>query len=98
MTILCDITGITRSGYYKWIKRHTTPSKKQSEDSEIKKKILKYQTKLRGIYGYRKIQVWLKATYNLHLSHKRIQRLMSELGIKAVLKKERPYYGKKKLM
>lgn len=39
--------------------------------------------------------MWLKATYNLHLNHKRIQRLMSELGIKAVIRKKRPYYGKK---
>ncbi|PFA05100.1 MULTISPECIES: IS3 family transposase [Bacillus cereus group] len=42
-----------------------------------------------------KTQVWLKATYNLHLNHKRIQRLMSELGIKAVIRKKRPYYEKK---
>ncbi|PHE84271.1 hypothetical protein COF80_20135 [Bacillus toyonensis] len=72
--------------------------KKQSEDIEIKKKILACHKKLRGIYGYRRIQVWLKATYNLYLNHKRIQRLMSELGIKAVIRKKRPYYGKKKLM
>ena len=95
VTILCDIAGVTRSGYYKWIKRHMKPSKKQSEDIEIKKMILKCHKKLRGIYGYRRIQVWLKATYNLHLNHKRIQRLMSELGIKAVIRKKRPYYGKK---
>ncbi|PEL95286.1 hypothetical protein CN602_28940 [Bacillus cereus] len=31
--------------------------------------------KFRGIYGYKRIQVWLKSTYNLHLDHKRIQRL-----------------------
>lgn len=39
--------------------------------------------------------MWLKATYNLHLNPKRIQRLMSELGIKAVIRKKRTYYGKK---
>ncbi|MGG1327868.1 IS3 family transposase [Bacillus tropicus] len=95
VTLLCTIAGITRSGYYKWIKRHLVPSEKQLEDTKIKKKILKCPKKLRGIYGYRRIQVWLKATYNLHLNHKRIQRLMSELGIKAVIRKKRPYYGKK---
>ncbi|QWH64007.1 IS3 family transposase (plasmid) [Bacillus mycoides] len=95
VTVLCDIAGVTRNGYYKWIKRHTTPSKKQSEDIEIKKKILECHKKLRGIYGYRRIHMWLKATYNLHLNHKRIQRLMSELGIKSVIRKKRPYYGKK---
>ncbi|WP_423242966.1 IS3 family transposase [Bacillus cereus] len=41
----------------------------------MKKKILACHKKFRGIYGYKRIQVWLKSTYNLHLDHKRIQRL-----------------------
>jgi transposase InsO family protein len=95
VTLLCAIAGVTRSGYYKWIKRHAVPSKKQLADTEFKKKILECHKKLRGIYGYRRIQVWLKATYNLHLNHKRIQRSMSELGIKFIIRKKSPYYGKK---
>ncbi|MCU0096239.1 hypothetical protein AAHB51_16635 [Bacillus cereus] len=27
VTLLCAIAGVTRSGYYKWIKRHAVPSK-----------------------------------------------------------------------
>ncbi|KEK21924.1 IS3 family transposase [Bacillus gaemokensis] len=86
VTVLCDIAGVTRSRYYKWIKRHSMPSEKQSEDVEIKKKILKCHKKLRGIYGYRRVQIWLKVAYNLHINHKRIQRLMGELGIKAIIR------------
>lgn len=71
------------------------PSEKQLADTKIKKKILECHKKLKGIYGYRRVQVWLKVTYNLHLNHKRIQRLMNELGIKAIIRKKRPYYGKK---
>ncbi|WP_338405848.1 IS3 family transposase [Bacillus pseudomycoides] len=97
VTILCDIAGVTRSGYYKWRKRNSAFSEKQLEDAEIKKKILMCHKKLRGIYGYRRVQVWLKVTYNLHLNHKRIQRLMGELGIKAVIRRKRPYYGKKEV-
>ncbi|WP_152619279.1 IS3 family transposase [Bacillus thuringiensis] len=37
-----------------------------------KNTLLECHKKLRGIYGYRRVQVWLKATYNLHLNHKRI--------------------------
>ncbi|AYF85307.1 IS3 family transposase [Bacillus thuringiensis] len=95
VTLLCAIAGVNRSGYYKWIKRHAVPSKRKLADTAFKKKILECHTKLRGIYEYRRIQVWLKATYNFHLNHKRIQRLMSELGIKAIIRKKRPYYGKK---
>lgn len=35
--------------------------------------------------------MWLKVTYNLHLNHKRIQRLMNQLGIKAVIRKKEAY-------
>ncbi|QWG87091.1 IS3 family transposase [Bacillus mycoides] len=97
VTLLRAIAGVTRSGYYKWIKRHTVPSKKQLADTEFMKKILECHKNSRGIYGYRRIQVWLKATYNLHLNHKRIQRLMSELDIKIIIRKKRPYYEKKGL-
>ncbi|WP_139362535.1 IS3 family transposase [Bacillus cereus] len=89
VTLLCAVVGVTRSGYYKWTKRHLVPSEKQLEDAKIKKKILECHKKLRGIYGYRRVQVWLKVTYSLHLNHKRIQRLMNELGIKAGIRKKR---------
>lgn len=83
ITLLCDIAKVSRSGYYKWLKRQTFLSEKQLEDTAIKKKILEGPKKLKGIYGYRRIQVWLKLTYNLHFNHKRIQRLMKELGIQS---------------
>ncbi|AXY11461.1 helix-turn-helix domain-containing protein (plasmid) [Bacillus thuringiensis LM1212] len=50
VTSLCTIAGITRSGYYKWLKRHLVPSEhseKQLEDTKIKKKILECHKKLR---------------------------------------------------
>lgn len=51
--------------------------------------------KLKGIYGYRRVQVWLKVKHNLSINHKRVQRLMGELGIKVVIRKKRPYFGRK---
>lgn len=51
--------------------------------------------KLKGIYGYRRVQTWLEKTYGLHINHKRVQRLMGDLGIQAVIRKKKPYYGRK---
>lgn len=93
--LLCSITKVSRSGYYKWMRRQELPSEKQLEDEKIKKKIKECQKKLKGIYGYRRVQVWLKIKYNLHLNHKRVRRLMKELGMKAIIRKKRPYFGKK---
>ncbi|WP_244948974.1 IS3 family transposase [Bacillus swezeyi] len=93
--LLCQIAGVSKSGYYKWIRRQKSSSEKQLEDESMKKKIMECYQKLRGIYGYRRIQIWLNKTYGLHMNHKRIQRLMNELGIRTVIRKKKPYYGKK---
>lgn len=93
--LLCKILGVSRSGYYKWVKRQSFPSEKQLNDKELKKKIMECHEKLKGIYGYRRVKIWLEKTYGLHLNHKRIQRLRREMGIKAVIRKKKPYYGKK---
>ncbi|WP_263492206.1 IS3 family transposase [Bacillus sp. RAR_GA_16] len=93
--LLCKLTGVSRAGYYKWLKRLESPSLKQVEDHKIKKLIVKCHTKLKGIYGYRRVHIWLKSMHNLQINHKRVQRLMGELGIKAIIRRKRPYYGKK---
>ncbi|MFS0639256.1 IS3 family transposase, partial [Mesobacillus foraminis] len=93
--LLCEILCVSKSGYYKWVKRQLCPSERQLEDEEIKKKILGCHYKFKGIYGYRRVKIWLEKTYDLFLNHKRVQRLMSELGLKAVIRKRKPYHGKK---
>jgi transposase len=85
--LLCKLAGVSKSGYYKWIKRQQTPTEKQLVDKGIKKKIMECHEKLKGIYGYRRVQVWLKKTYGLHINHKRVQRLMGELEIQAVIRR-----------
>jgi transposase InsO family protein len=93
--MLCKLAGISKSGYYKWLKRQEFQTEKQLEDIEIKGKIMECHKKLKGIYGYRRVQTWLEKTYGLYINHKRVQRLMGELGIQAVIRKKKPYYGKK---
>ncbi|MEK5172992.1 IS3 family transposase [Heyndrickxia sp. FSL W8-0496] len=95
LQLLCKIAGVSRSGYYKWVKRQSCLSPKQLENEEIKEKILECHRKLKGIYGYRRILVWLRLTYNLCINHKRVKRLMNELDIRARIRQKRPYYGKK---
>jgi putative transposase len=92
---LCKLAQVSRSGYYKWLQRRVHLSPKQIEDQELQAKIMECHTKMKGIYGYRRVMVWLKRTYSLKINHKRVQRLMREMGIRAVIRKKRPYYGKK---
>lgn len=58
-------------------------------------RIAEYFKKVRGIYGYRRVKVWLEKKYGLTINRKRVQRLMNVMGIQAIIRKKRPYYGKK---
>lgn len=93
--LLCELAQVSRSGYYKWLKSMQSPSQKCLEDEQIKEKIKECHKKVNQIYGYRRIKTWLQRKYKLHINHKRVQRLMKDMGIKAVIRKKRPYYGKK---
>ncbi|WP_197205595.1 transposase [Cytobacillus firmus] len=62
IVLLCKIAEVSKSGYYKWLKRQESPTEKQLEDEEIKEKIMECHEKLKGIYGYRRVQIWLVKT------------------------------------
>ncbi|TVZ75342.1 integrase-like protein [Aeribacillus composti] len=72
-----------------------TPFAKHLEDEQLKEKIKQCHKEVKGIYGYRRVTVWLKRKHKRDINHKRVQRLMREMGIRAVIRKKRPYYGKK---
>nr|WP_156510178.1 IS3 family transposase [Paenibacillus macquariensis] len=93
--LLCQLANVSRSGFYRWVKRQVSSSPKRKEDEAMKLKIMECHGKLRGIYGYRRVKTWLYRIYGIHMNHKRVQRLMNELEIKAVIRRKRPYYGKK---
>jgi transposase InsO family protein len=83
VSLLCKIAGVSRSGYYKWLERKQCPSTKQLEDQVLKEKIMDCYHRLNGIYGYLRVKVWLQMTFGIQVNHKRVYRLMKELGIRA---------------
>jgi putative transposase len=95
--LLCELAKVSRSGYYKWLKQQKSPTRKQLEDQQLQEKIMECHKKLHRIYGYRRVKIWLKRKYGLHLNHKRVQRLMKEMGIQSIIRKKRPYYGRKEV-
>ncbi|WP_314576542.1 IS3 family transposase [Enterococcus gilvus] len=92
LTNLCQLAGIARSSYYKWLK--WKPSKKELENRKLAKEIQKKYDSKKGAIGYRQIRIQLNRTFKKNYSRKRYYRLMKVLGIKAVIKKKRPTYVK----
>lgn len=92
--MLCEIIGIARSSYYKWLKR--IPTKREYENQELKKEIVALYTEVNGIYGYRRITMNLNRRLFTRYNHKRIYRLMKTLGLESVIRKKRRKYKKSK--
>lgn len=93
--LLCQLTSVARSSYYKWAACKRNPSPKQREDQSLKEKILECHTRLKGIYGYPRVRVWLRKTYGLDVNHKRVYRLMKELGIRSRIRRRKPYFSRR---
>lgn len=94
--LLCDIAGVSRSGYYKWLKRQDQPPTiKEMEEQRLISLIREGFNKVRGIYGYPRMKIWLKRNYELKINKKRIYRLMKLMGIKSIIRKKKPKFSGK---
>ena len=90
MIALLQLANIPRSTYYYWVKNRNRPD----PDTELKKLIQSIYDEHEGRYGYRRIRDEL--TNRGHkVNHKKVQRLMKELGLKSLvrMKKYRSYKG-----
>ena len=88
---LLKIAEVSRAGYYKWRKNHSNMSRRLEEDLLLKEHILAIH-KLHPYYGYKRMTRALSRE-GIVVNHKRVRRLMRELGIKSVIRKKRPFYG-----
>lgn len=88
LTTLLHVSGLSRSGYYKW---RVAISKADSE-ADITAHIKAIHS-LRPFYGYRRMTVALRRE-GFVVNHKRVYRLMRKLGIQFVIRKKRRYFGK----
>jgi putative transposase len=88
VTMLCELFDVWRSAYYRHIQR-----KKSDPDGEIKRLINTIYIKYERKYGYRRIQGELERQYHETVNHKKVLRLMQELGIRSIIRAKRPYFN-----
>lgn len=77
---------LSRSTYYYQVKRLTQVDK----NKELKEAIQNIYSENKGRYGYRRIHLELK-NRGYKVNHKKVQRLMTELGLKARIRAKRRY-------
>lgn len=84
---LCKKLDISRSGYYKWLKRK--PSKRQLVNEDLAEKIIKMHEDNNGIFGSRRMTMNINRDYGTQFNHKRVRRVMKIVGISSVIRKRR---------
>ncbi len=62
------------------------------ENKELISDIIDIYDKYEGIYGYRRIYIYIRLKLQKKVNHKRIHRLMKQLGLKAVIRRKRKKY------
>ena len=92
ISMLCDIAGVSRSGYYRWIKAASTREAKEKKDQEDFELILKaynqrgYSKGARGIY-----MCMVHWNPPVIMNLKKIRRLMAKYGLICPVRKANPY-------
>ena len=91
LTQLFHISGLVRSSYYKW--RNRAKSSKAASDRKLQTILQEIHRKY-PIYGYRRMVTELRKR-GICVNHKRVYRLMAQLGIRATIRKKRKHFGRK---
>ncbi|MCE5132285.1 IS3 family transposase [Staphylococcus saprophyticus] len=87
---LCQILKISRASFYKWL--HRNPTQKEIENQVLLEEIKHIYKKYKGIYGYRRIYIYIRLYLQKEVNHKRVYRLMNQLNLKAVIRRKRKRY------
>ena len=85
---MCQVLGISTSGYYAWRKRG--PSARGQKDEQLKVKIRHFHAESRGTYGSPRIHADL-AEDGEHIGRKRVARLMTAEGLRGVCRRKRTW-------
>lgn len=73
---MCRFFGVSRSGYYDYVKRMDKPAK----DLPLAEKIREYQEKCKHTYGYRRVHIWLERN-GVHCNPKTVLRVMNKYAV-----------------
>ena len=87
VSTMCRFFGVSRSGYYDYIKRMDQPA----HDTALAAIIREQQDKCDKTYGYRRIWKWLKKAKKIHRNPKTILRIMKKYELLSEIRRRRKW-------
>ena len=86
ISVMCKFFGVSRSGYYDFVKRLDQPE----HDAQLAEKIKECQNKTDKTYGYRRVWKWLKDR-NIERNPKSVLRVMKKYGLMSEIRRRRKW-------
>ena len=84
VSVMCKFFGVSRSGYYDFVKRFGKPE----HDAALARKIEECQNRTDKTYGYRRVWKWLKDR-DIARNPKTVLRIMKKYGILSEIRRKR---------
>ena len=81
---MCHFFGVSRSGYYDYVKRMDFPAK----DLPLAEQVRECQIQCRNTYGYRRVHIWLERN-GIHCNPKTVLRVMNKYNLLSVIRRKR---------
>ena len=81
---MCRFFGVSRSGYYDYVKRMDVPAK----DLPLAEQIKECQIECRSTYGYRRVHIWLERN-GIYCNPKTVLRVMNKYNLLSVIRRKR---------
>jgi putative transposase len=85
--MMCRVLGVSRSGYHAWEARG--PSRRACQDASLIELIGHIFDASGETYGAPRVHAELRLQYGIHVSRKRVERLMRQAGLSGEIKRKR---------
>ena len=87
---LCQLVGVSRAAYYKWLGRDKSQLELENEALLFRMKEL--QKQYHGILGCERMTMYVNRESEKRYNHKRVHRVMRYVGMKSIIRRKRPHY------
>lgn len=84
---MCRFFGVSRSGYYDFVKRREMLQK----DAPLAELIQECQQRCGKTYGYRRVHIWLMREKSLYFNPKTVLRVMNKYGLLSEIRRRKKY-------
>ena len=87
IVVMCAFFGVSRSGYYGYVKRMDEPER----DAPLAEEISVCQQLCKKTYGYRRVKIWLDKVKHRHFNPKTVLRVMNKYGLLSETRRRKKY-------